>query len=62
MSGSLIGLLIGLALGIIWVLLGFGAALLCAALALVGWCIGAVAQGKIDLAHLWHSLQEQRRT
>jgi LytS/YehU family sensor histidine kinase len=62
MSGSLVGLLIGLALGIIWVLLGFGAALLCAVLTLVGWFVGAVAQGKINLTNVWRSLQEQRRT
>jgi hypothetical protein len=62
MSGSLVGLLIGFALGIIWVLLGFGAVLLCAVLALLGWFIGAVAQGRINLTNVWHSLQEQRRT
>jgi hypothetical protein len=61
MSASLVGLLIGLALGIIWVLLGFGAAVLCAALAMAGWLIGAIAQGKISLTNVWRGLQEQRR-
>jgi hypothetical protein len=61
MSGSLVGLLLGLALGVIWVLLGFGAAVICAALALAGWFVGAVAQGSINLNDVWRGLREQRR-
>jgi hypothetical protein len=41
-SARTTGLLVGLALGIVWMWLGFGAALLVGILGLLGWAIGAV--------------------
>jgi hypothetical protein len=58
------GLVVGLALGIVWMWLGFGAALLTGGLGLLGWLVGAalssVAAGNIHLADLWSALQGQR--
>jgi hypothetical protein len=58
------GLLIGLALGVVWAWLGFGAMVLTGVLALVGWVIGTAANslsaGNINLADLWSDLQGRR--
>ena len=55
-SARAIGLIVGLVLGIVWMWLGFGAALLTGLLGLVGWLAGAVlagvAAGHVDLATL----------
>ena len=60
MSGKVIGLLVGLVLGIVWMWLGFGAALLVGFLGLVGWGIGwfvsRVTQGTVNVADLWQEL------
>ena len=60
--GAFVGLMIGFAFGVVWLTLGFGPAVLCLFLAAVGWFIGALFQGRISLANLWHDLQGQRRT
>lgn len=64
-SSQTLGLLIGLALGIVWMWLGFGAALLAATLGLIGWLVGTVvnsmASGNLSLADLWNDLQGRRR-
>jgi hypothetical protein len=55
-SARIIGLFVGLVLGIVWMWLGFGAALLSAFLGLLGWFIGAVvasaAAGHLNLEDL----------
>ena len=60
MSGKVIGLLVGLVLGIVWMWLGFGAAVLVGFLGLVGWGIGwfvsRVTQGTVNVADLWQEL------
>lgn len=61
MSGKFIGLFVGLILGIVWMWLGFGAAVLVGFLGLIGWCIGwfvsRVARGSVNVADLWRELQ-----
>jgi len=59
MTGRLAGLLLGFAFGIVWATLGFGVVLLCSLLAFVGWLMGGVAQGSINLANIWQDLQGQ---
>ncbi len=58
------GLVLGLLLGIVWMWLGFGAALLVAGLGILGWLIGAAvagfASGNVSLAELWNDLQGRR--
>lgn len=58
------GLAVGLALGIVWMWLGFGAALLTGALGLLGWFVGAavsgIATGNINVSDLWSALLGRR--
>lgn len=58
------GLAVGLLLGIVWMWLGFGAALVVCGLGIVGWLVGTalgnVATGNISLADLWSALQGRR--
>jgi len=65
-SGRITGLAVGLVLGIVWMWLGFGPALIVAALGLAGWLIGAVASsastGSLNLAELWSELLGRRGT
>ena len=60
MSGKVIGLLVGLVLGIVWMWLGFGSAVLVGFLGLVGWGTGwfvsRVTQGTVNVADLWQDL------
>ncbi len=64
-SAQMRGLAIGLLLGIVWMWLGFGAALLTAGLGILGWLIGTVvggfATGNVSFADLWNDLQGRRR-
>lgn len=64
-SAQIRGLVIGLVLGIVWMWLGFGQALVTAGMGLVGWLIGSavasVAGGNVRLADLWDDLQGRRR-
>ncbi len=46
---STVGLILGLVLGYLWLTRGFGFALLLGVLALVGWLIGKVISGEINL-------------
>jgi uncharacterized membrane protein len=59
MSIRIIGIVLGLVLGIVWVAFGFGAALLTGFLALVGWGIGTVIEQQINVTEVWGSLQER---
>lgn len=52
---------IGLILGIVWVALGFGAALLSGGLALAGWLVGSLIEGTINFADVWDAIQGRRR-
>lgn len=58
------GLIIGLALGVVWAWLGFGAVLLTVGLGILGWLIGtavnSLTAGNINLADLWSDLQGRR--
>jgi len=58
------GLVIGLLLGIVWMWLGFGAALLTAVLGGVGWLVGAaisnLSSRNLSFADLWNDLQGRR--
>ena len=64
-SAQMRGLVIGLVLGIVWMWLGFGAALLVGVLGLLGWfvgsLVGSVAAGNVSFADLWNDLQGRRR-
>lgn len=61
MSARVIGIAVGLVLGIVWMSLGFGAAILTGVLALIGWFIGSVVEGRVNVAEVWNDLQGRRR-
>ena len=65
-SARTTGLLVGLVLGVVWMWLGFGAALLTGVLGLVGWVVGAVlasvVAGHVDLATLRDDLFARSHT
>ncbi len=61
MSARVIGIAVGLVLGIVWMSLGFGPAVLTGVLALVGWFIGRVIEGQVNVAEVWQGLQGRRR-
>jgi len=60
------GLVVGLVLGIVWMWLGFGPALLTGVLGLLGWLIGTLVgnwvEGDTRVADLWNDWQARRRT
>jgi hypothetical protein len=60
MSARVIGIFIGLVLGIVWMTLGFGAVLLTGILALIGWFLGGVVEGRINVVEVWNDLQGRR--
>ena len=60
MTPKVVGIGVGLVLGIVWMALGFWAALLAAGLALVGWFLGSLIEGSIQPADLWNALQGRR--
>jgi hypothetical protein len=63
-SGRILGLAVGLILGIVWMWLGFGPALVVAALGIVGWVVGSalgnLSSGNVDLNELWSDLRGRR--
>ncbi|PZW36853.1 hypothetical protein EI42_01039 [Thermosporothrix hazakensis] len=61
MSGRTAGLLFGFGLGVVWMWLGFWPAVLTLILGVIGWLIGGVAEGKVNLADVWSDLQGRRR-
>lgn len=61
MTAHTLGLVLGFALGVVWVAFGFGAALLVAVLAFIGWLIGGIVEGRINVVTLWEDLQGRRR-
>ena len=60
MTPRVVGIAVGLVLGIVWMWLGFGPALLAGGLALVGWFAGSFIEGTINPADLWNALQGNR--
>ena len=60
MTPKVVGIGVGLVLGIVWMWLGFWAALLAGGLALVGWFVGSLIAGTINLVDLWNALQGRR--
>lgn len=62
MTPRVVATAIGLILGIVWMSLGLGAALLTAGLALIGWFIGSLIEGAINFADVWNALQGHRRS
>jgi len=62
MTPRVVAIGIGLVLGIVWMSLGFGAAVLTGGLALVGWFVGSLIEGTINLAELWNAIQGRRRS
>ena len=49
MSTPALGVLVGLAVTAIWAFAGFGWVLLAAVLSGLGWTVGMVAEGRLDL-------------
>ncbi len=62
MTPRVIGIGVGLVLGIVWMLLGFWATVLAGGLALVGWFVGSLIEGTINIADLWNDIQGRRRS
>ena len=62
MTPRVVAIGIGLVLGIVWMSLGFGAAVLTGGLALVGWFVGSLIEGTIHITDLWNDLQGRRRS
>ena len=62
MSPRVIGIGVGLALGFVWMSLGFWAAVLTGGLALVGWFVGSLIEGTINIVDLWNDLRGGRRS
>lgn len=64
LSAQTRGLVVGLVLGIVWMWLGIGAALLTAGLGILGWLVGtvvsSVAARNVNVADLWSALQGRR--
>lgn len=60
------GLFVGIVLGIVWMWLGFGAALLVGLLGLLGWIVGSfaanAAAGNVHLTTFWNDLIGRDRT
>jgi len=62
MTPRVVAIFIGLILGIVWMALGFGAALLTGGLALVGWFVGSLIEGTINFTEMWNALQGRRQS
>lgn len=62
MTPRVIGIGVGLALGIVWMSLGLGAAVLTGVLALAGWFIGSLIEGTINITDVWNAIQGRRRS
>ena len=62
MTPRVIGIGVGLVLGFVWMSLGFWAAVLTGGLALVGWFVGSLIEGTINVVDLWNDLRGGRRS
>jgi len=62
MTPRVIGIGVGLALGFVWMSLGFWAAVLTGGLALAGWFVGSLIEGTINIVDLWNDIRGGRRS
>jgi hypothetical protein len=62
MTPRVVGIAVGLVVGIVWMWLGFGPALLTGGLALVGWFVGSCIEGTIQFPDVWSAIQGRRRS
>jgi len=62
MTPRVVAIGIGLVLGIVWMSLGFGAAVLTGGLSLVGWFVGSLIEGTINITDVWNAIQGRRRS
>ena len=62
MSPRVIGIGVGLVLGFVWISLGFWSAVLTGGLALVGWFVGSLIEGTINIVDLWNDIRGGRRS
>ena len=62
MTPKVIGIGVGLVLGFVWMSLGFWAAVLTGGLALVGWFVGSLIEGTINIVDLWNDIRGGRRS
>ena len=62
MTPRVIGIGVGLVLGIVWMWLGFGPALLTGGLALAGWFVGSLIEGTINIVDVWNAIRGGRRS
>ena len=62
MTPRVIGLGVGLVVGIVWMWLGFGPALLTGGLALAGWFVGSLIEGTINIVDVWNAIRGGRRS
>jgi hypothetical protein len=60
MKASTWGLVIGLVLGAVWAFDGFAGALLTAFVATIGFTVGKVVQGELDLAQVAALLRREK--
>ena len=52
-----IGIGVGLAVGYVWMSLGFWAAVLTGGLALLGWFVGSLIEGTINIVDVWNAIR-----
>ena len=57
MTPRVIGIGVGLVLGFVWMSLGFWAAVLTGGLALVGWFVGSLIEGTINIVDVWNAIR-----
>jgi fructose-specific phosphotransferase system IIC component len=59
MSTSRFGLAVGIAIGAIWAMAGFAGAVVAAFLAAVGYVVGQVVEGRVDLTEFLGHRQDR---
>ena len=57
MTPRVIGIGVGLVLGFVWMSHGFWAAVLTGGLALVGWFVGSLIEGTINIVDVWNAIR-----
>ena len=57
MTPRVIGIGVGLVVGFVWMSLGFWAAVLTGGLALVGWFVGSLIEGTINIVDVWNAIR-----
>jgi len=59
MRAAYVGLLVGLAAGIVWSWLGFAALVLTLVCGVIGWVVGLALDGDLDLQKLFDGLRRR---